>query len=307
MIYAYFNDCLPRNLSIQAYANALEQTARGFRHLHANHPQYKNVLGGIITNSEKSMHLLDGNAITLEQCIRKINDKDIRNLLIAWTANYPETSFFQEEVDEEAILNEDYHLNFDDDRQNAINLILAKYNGAFLFSLNLHPILGVNEVSVQGNNNNVLVNNLYGDKKVNTDFIARIIKEAHNRTLDTHLQIESILQNVVKHNAYDSEYSKLSNIEQTAILERWKEASVKKLLNHFMPDDDIIKKTEGPQKQEKRLGPVYELRVRQPRELRIYFQYVEATYYLLDIKDKTHQDIDIKNAFAKARQLRALK
>jgi putative component of toxin-antitoxin plasmid stabilization module len=67
----------------------------------------------------------------------------------------------------------------------------------------------------------------------------------------------------------------------------------------------VVKKTEGPVKQESLIGPVYELRVRKPREIRVYFQFVNNTYFLLDIGDKTHQDIDIKNAFSKAKSLRS--
>jgi hypothetical protein len=43
------------------------------------------------------------------------------------------------------------------------------------------------------------------------------------------------------------------------------------LLSPFKPDNNVIKKTEGPEKQEKLIGPVYELRVRKPREIRVYF------------------------------------
>lgn len=306
MIYAYFNDCLPRKQSLQAYAKALEQTAKGFKHLYEKFPKDKGVLGGIITNSEISQHLLDGENITLGQCIKKIYDKDIRNLLIAWTANYPETEFFQENVDDEAILNEDYHLAFDDDKQNAINLILAKCNGAFLFSLNLHKVLSVNEVKVHGNSHDVFVHNLYGNDGNNTDFISKTISEAYNSTLDTQSQIDTIIQHYVKHNAYDIGYSKLSTLEQTAILNTWKEARDKGMLEPFMPDNDTIKKTEGPERMEKQIGPVYELRVRKPRELRVYFQHVNKTYFLLDIQDKTHQSIDIKKAFSKAKLLRKI-
>lgn len=307
MIYAYFNDCLPRNLTIKTYANALEQTARGLKSLYDKMPEGENIIGGIITNSEISQYLLDGNNISLEHCLKQINDRDLRSLLFSWMTNYPETAFFKEKIDDEAILSEDYHLIFDDDKQNAINLILAKINGAFLLSLNLHKVLGVSSIEVQGNNKNVAVDNLYGKEKENINFIAQVIKSAYKDTLDTQQQIEAILQKFVKHNCYDTEYSKLSNIEQNAILKRWKEAKEKSLLNPFMPDKDVIKKTEGPEKQERNIGPVYELRVRKPRELRVYFQYENGIYYLLDIKDKTHQSLDIKNAFAKANLLKRQK
>lgn len=307
MIYAYFNDCLPRNCTIKTYANALEQTARGLKSLYDQMPEGENIIGGIITNSEKSLYLLDGKDISLEHCLKQINDRDLRSLLFFWMTNYPETAFFKENIDDEAILLEDYHLIFDDDKQNAINLVLAKINRAFILSLNLHKVLGVNSIEVQGNNKNVAVDNLYGKEKENIDFIAQVIKSACKETLDTQQQIEGILQKFVKHSGYDTEYSKLSNVEQNAILRRWKEAKEKSLLSPFMPDKDVIKKTEGPQKQERNIGPVYELRVRKPRELRVYFQYENGTYYLLDIKDKTHQDLDIKNAFAKANLLRKQK
>lgn len=304
MIYAYFNDCLPRGLAVKAYSMALENTARGFKRLCDNFSGCDDALGGVITNSEMSRYALDGNAVTLEQCIKDIDDRDMRNLLVSWMTNYPETMFFQEEVDDEAILNENYHLTYGADQQNAINLILAKYHGAFLFSLNLHKVLGGNEVKVQGESENVPVNNLYGNEDENVAFITQFVNEAYRRTLSTHRQIEPILQNFVKHKVYDAEYSKLSVMEQTSILDTWKVARDKNLLSPFMPDNDVIKKTEGPEKQEKKLGSVFELRVRKPKELRVYFQFVDDTYFLLDIGDETHQSIDIKNAFAKANSLR---
>ena len=46
MIYAYFNDCLPRNCTIKTYANALEQTARGLKSLYDQIPEGENIIGG---------------------------------------------------------------------------------------------------------------------------------------------------------------------------------------------------------------------------------------------------------------------
>lgn len=307
MIYAYFNDCLPRCLAVQAYANALEQTARGYKRLHQMYGAGSKVLGGIITNSEKSLYTVDGNNISLGHCISQIDDRDIRNLLISWLTNYPETDFFKEETDDDAILAEDYHLTFENDKQNAINLVLAKRNGAFLFTLNLHKTLSVDRIEVHGNSGNELISNLYGNEEKNILYISQIIENVYTKTLGLHKQIENILQKVLTHNVYDAEYSKLSCAEQMAVLTTWKEASDRCLLNPLMPDRNIIKQTAGPERLEKQVGPVYELRVRKPRELRVYFQCVDGTYYLLDIKDKTHQDIDIKNAFAKARFLRRQK
>lgn len=308
MIYAYFNECLPHNLSLSNYVGALAKTAVGMKILHENYADYENMLGGIITVSEKSQYLLGDNVITLEQCIKEIDDRDMRNLLMSWMVNYPVSAFFTANVDEETILNEDYSITFSDgSKHDALNLVLAKYNGNFLFSLNLDKALGENEIEVNGNSAEVRVANLYGCETSNIDFINNIITSAYRRTLDTDQQIESILQKTIRHSTYDAEYSRLSSTEQNAILDTWKDAESKCLLNPFRPDNDIIKKTEGPEKKEKQYGPVYELRVRKPREIRIYFQYVDDTYYLLDIKDKTHQSIDIKNAFVKAGIIRKLK
>jgi hypothetical protein len=305
MIYAYFNDCLPLNLAVRLYSQALEKIARGFKRLHDNLSDCDNILGGIITNSEKSQYILDGNKLTLEQCIKDIYDRDIRNLLVSWMSNYPENAFFKKSVDDVAILCEEFHMTYGVDKQNAINLILAKQNDAFLISLNLHELLGVNQVNVQGTNQNVLVDNLYGEDDSNVEFITNVVRNTIEKDLDTSQQIEAILKNPIKHKAYDTEYSKLTSVEQKAILETWKDANAKHLLNPFKPDNIVVKKTEGPVKQESLIGPVYELRVRKPREIRVYFQFVNNTYFLLDIGDKTHQDIDIKNAFSKAKSLRS--
>lgn len=44
-------------------------------------------------------------------------------------------------------------------------------------------------------------------------------------------------------------------------------------------DNDIFRHTKGYDKKEKTYGAVYELRIRQPKEIHIYFQYVDNTYY----------------------------
>jgi hypothetical protein len=306
MINAYFNDCLPTGLASYNYSQALEQTARGFKRLRDNLSECSNLLGGIVTNLESSQYIIDGDRLTLGQCISNIYDRELRRLLMYWMSYYPETTFFEDCTGyEDAILNENYYIAYDTPA-NAINLILAKNSGMFLFSLNLGRRLAVDQLEVYGESKNVLVENLYGNEDSNIAFITNFLQNEYNKTLDTYSQIDKILKHTVKHSAYDSEYSKLSDIEQTAILNRWKEAEGRKLLNPFMPNDDVIKKTNGPAKDEKHVGPIYELRVRQPRELRVYFQLVDGVYYLLNIGDKTNQDMDIKSSFAKAKTLRKL-
>ena len=54
-------------------------------------------------------------------------------------------------------------------------------------------------------------------------------------------------------------------------------------------------------------GAVYELRVREPKEIRIYFQFVDNEYHVLSMGWKgIDQNADIGQAFERIRQLRQI-
>ena len=195
------------------------------------------------------------------------------------------------------------HLDFP-----ATNLAIAHYNGIFLFTLGINDDLRKNELTLIGSGDKSLsVCNLYSQQPENIAFVEQFIADAENSSLSITGQIDKLLDGRVKRtNAYFQAFNKLGEANQNAILERLKRAKELNLLD-FKVDDDIFKHTSGFDKKEKFYGPVYELRVREPKEIRIYFQYVENMYYVLSMGGKgTDQNTDIAQAFERIKQIRQL-
>lgn len=104
----------------------------------------------------------------------------------------------------------------------------------------------------------------------------------------------------------DELLQKLGVANQQAILDRLKRAQNLGLID-FKVDNDIFRHTSGYDKKEKRYGPVYELRVREPKEIRIYFQYIDNLYYVLSMGGKgANQNADIGLAFERIKQIREI-
>lgn len=75
----------------------------------------------------------------------------------------------------------------------------------------------------------------------------------------------------------------------------------------FKVDNDIIRHTSGYDKKEKAYGVIYELRIREPKEICIYFQYIDEVYYVLSMGWKgTDQNADIGQAFERIKQIRKI-
>lgn len=134
-----------------------------------------------------------------------------------------------------------------------------------------------------------------------------LIIDAENSTLSITEQIDKLFGGRVKRtNAYCQAFSKLGEANQQAILARLNRAKELNLLD-FKVDDDIFRHTSGFDKKEKYYGPVFELRIREPKEIRIYFQYVDNMYYVLSMGGKgTDQNADIAQAFDRIKQIRQL-
>lgn len=191
----------------------------------------------------------------------------------------------------------------------ATNLAIACYNGAFLFSLGIHSDLRENALTLVGTGDKTLsVCNLFSNEQANVASVEQFLNEAENSSLSITEKIDCLLGGKVKRtNAYIQTFNKQGSSIQHAILERLKSAKDLNLLD-FKVDDDIFRHTKGYDKKEKTYGAVYELRIREPKEIRIYFQYVDGTYFVLSMGWKgTDQNADIGQAFERIKQIREVK
>lgn len=303
-MYSYFNECLPRNQVVEQYASALQDTALAYASLKKRH----NSLEGIVSTVEWNSMLMNDEDITLGDCIKKIQNQSVRNLVCSWLKNYPVRDYIDETINEDDLIEQSYTLSIGGTDYPATNLAIARYNGIFLFTLGIHEDLRKNELTLIGSGDKSLsVCNLYSQQPENVAYVEQLIIDAENSTLSITEQIDKLFGGRVKRtNAYCQAFSKLGEANQQAILARLKRAKELNLLD-FKVDDDIFRHTSGFDKKEKYYGPVFELRIREPKEIRIYFQYVDNMYYVLSMGGKgTDQNADIAQAFDRIKQIRQL-
>lgn len=303
-MYSYFNECIPRDNVVEQYAAALQETSRAYALLKGGHPS----LEGIVSTATWSRIMMNDAGITLGDCIMKMGNRTLRNLVCSWLTHYPVRAYLDETIREDELIEQDYTLTVSETNYPAMNLAIAHYNGIFLFTLGVHADLRKNELTLDGaGGKTITVSNLYGNEQSNTAYIEQLIIESENSSLSISEQIAQLLDGRVKRtNAYMQSFSKLGIANQQAILDRLKEAKEKGLLD-FKVDNDIFRHTIGYDKKEKYYGAVYELRVREPKEIRIYFQFVENEYHVLSMGWKgTDQNADIGQAFERIRQLRQI-
>lgn len=303
-MYSYFNECLPRNQVVEQYALALQDTALAYASLKKQHTN----LEGIVTTVDWNSILMSNEGISLEDCIKKIQNQSVRNLLCSWLKNYPIRDYLDETINEDDLIEHSYSLSIEGTDNPATNLAIAYYNGIFLFTLGIHEDLRKNELNLVGSGDKSLsICNLYSQQPENVAFVEQFIIDAENSTLSITEQIDKLLDGKVKRtNAYCQAFSKLGEANQQAILDRLKKAKELNLLD-FKVDNDIFRHTSGFDKKEKYYGPVYELRVREPKEIRIYFQYVDKIYCVLSMGGKgTDQNSDIAQAYDRIKQIRQL-
>ena len=303
-MYSYFNECLPRNQVVEQYASALQDTALAYASLKKRH----NNLEGIVSTVEWNSILMSDDGISLGDCIKKIANHAVRRSICSWLINYPVREYLDETINEDDLIEQSYTLSIAGTEYPATNLAIAHYNGIFLFTLGIHEDLRKNILTLVGAGDKSLsVCNLYSQQPENVAFVEQFITDAENSVLSITEQIDRLLAGRVKRtNAYCQAFSKLGEANQQAILERLNKAKELDLLD-FKVDDDIFKHTRGFDKKESYYGPVYELRVREPKEIRIYFQYVNNMYYVLSMGGKgTDQNTDIAQAFERIKQIRQL-
>lgn len=303
-MYSYFNECFPRDQVAEQYASALQSTAKAYASLKSKHPG----LEGIVSTVDWNTMIMNDAGISLRDCIEKVGSRALRNLISSWLTHYPVRDYLDETINEDDLIEQSYTLSVAEKDYPATNLAIAYNNGIFLFTLGVHQDLCKNELTLKGiGEKTVSVSNLYGDDPANVAFIERLITDSEIISLTISEQIDRLLGGRVKRtSAYQQSFSKLGAGNQQAILDRLKEAEEQKLLD-FKVDNDIFRHTSGYDKKEKFYGPVYELRVREPKEIRIYFQYVDNVYYILSMGWKgTNQNADIGQAFERIRQIRMI-
>jgi len=301
-MYSYFNECIPPNQKLDIYASALQETTKAYALLKKKHT----TLEGIVSTLDLNSMVLSDTGISLGDCIRKIENRTLRTLIFSWFVNYPVRDFLDESINEADLIEQSYTLSIDGTEYPATNLAIAHNNGIFLFTLGIHADLCKNDLILVGTEGkNISVCNLYSNDPKNVSHVEQFISLAETSALSIAEQIDHLLGGrVIRTSAYRQSFNKLGSVNQQAIYDRLKSAKDLNLLD-FKVDNDIFRHTKGYDKKEKTYGAVYELRIREPKEIRIYFQYIEGMYYVLSMGWKgTDQNADIGQAFERIKQIR---
>jgi len=163
-MYSYFNECLPHNQVVEQYASALQDTALAYASLKKRH----NSLEGIVSTVEWNSMLMNDEGISLGDCIKKIQNQSVRNLVCSWLKNYPVRDYIDETINEDDLIEQSYTLSIGGTDYPATNLAIARYNGIFLFTLGIHEDLRKNELTLIGSGDKSLtVCNLYSQQPEN--------------------------------------------------------------------------------------------------------------------------------------------
>lgn len=282
-----FNDCLPPvNLTI--FTEGLSLTLREFNALFL---KGIGIEKAIVTDRLPS-EILYADSVTLQDVLDGINDYDLKKFAHAVFYKYPIGNYFDDNDSE--LLQYNYTLIIDNKHYNALNIAVIEKNGGYLFTPNVHSDVCKNPLEVSIENGSLInVQNLYGEK-VNTNDIEAYIKEVNTQNANAFDKLLSILGNCVYSKNFERSFKSLLPTLQKSILERFMHAIDRKLKSPLYPDNDIVKDVTPDKPKTK----VYELRVRNEDEIRVYFHESNGRVYLssLGFKKNKTQNTDIRNA-----------
>ncbi|UMB60850.1 hypothetical protein MHL31_01225 [Lutibacter sp. A80] len=286
----YFNnECIVGAISKNDIDISLKKTLKQFKEV----VKKTNVLNGIITESlPSSLELMD--SYTLLDAIENIGDRELKRLAFYYFQKFPIENEFN--IEDESIFEKEFSLLLGGNSISTFYLPFISIEKGYSFTLQVHDDLKSHQLELIENNNpndRLIVNNLYGEID-NTEVIKTIIDEIEKLKLSSLEKVKSIIDEVKTHKSFDRDFLKLSPIEQESILTLFNNSKGEKYLFPIKPDKDKIKEVTL----DKSVINVYELRVFNPKSLRVYFSFKETTLLIgfLGTKSSGNQDDDIKFA-----------
>jgi hypothetical protein len=260
----YFNECLPGSVSEKEFVSLFSKTIIEFDTLINRNIGIEK---SIVTEKQPSKIFI--NEINLGKIFDSIVDKSIKNLAFRYFTKSPIGKSF--DIDTDILLSENYMFKDLD----ALNLAIVAMNNGFLFSVAIDYLLKKDKLELCGINNKLGVYNLYGEQ-INTAYIKDYIITENTSKLNTYNQLIAELINPIICSNFKKSFLSEKNEIQQSIIHAFKEARNRNLVSPYYPDTNIIKDV-TPNSNKK--AKVFELRVRYPKELRVYFyESVEKVY-----------------------------
>lgn len=277
----YFNECLPNNTELASFTTLLANSIGEYHQLiQANISVQK----GIVTEKIPSSITFNDN-FTLSTAIEHIEDRACRSLAYSYFTKYPVQDFFKSTYEEE-LLAKEYNLNIDGTQYDALNLALISSVGGLAFTVASHDELKKDILPLVAKNaqSTIEVCNLFGENS-NTQFIHQELVKRNSASLSLFEQLKDLLNKPVYTTGFEKDFLKLSQNNQVAIIDRFRQAIRRNLSSPLFPDTKIVKDVSPSNAK----CQVYELRVYNP-DLRVYFHESPERVYLSSIELKSNPD-----------------
>jgi hypothetical protein len=286
----YFNnECLIGVFTKKDFDISFKNTLEQFKEV----IEKPNVAKGIVTEKLPSLLKLT-DSYTLLDAIDNIQDKALKRLAFYYFRRYPIDE--DVDIDDESLFEKNYSIKLGDDTVETFYLPYISIAKGYLFTIQIHDDLKSHQLELIENNdfsNKLKIDNLYGEVE-NTIVINLIIDEVGKVKLSTLEKVKSIIDEVKSTKSFDRDFLKLSLIEQESILTLFETVKKENYLFPIKPDKHKIKEVTL----DKTTINIYELRVFNPKALRVYFSFHKKVLLigLLGTKSSGNQDNDIATA-----------
>lgn len=284
----YYNECLPPvKVYLNDFATLLGNTIKEFNIL------VKKDIGvepGVILEKEVSQTINCGN--NLKDAILAIPNRELRTLAFEYFTRYSIQHCFNSDGIEDQLLEEDYNL----EEVDATNLAIAKYNDFLLFTVAVDNSLKNNTLQIKGKSKELTIDNFFGENP-NTQYIELQINKINAASLGLFEQLKIELKKTIYSTAFEKAFLAELDEVQKSIIDMFEYARNRGLATPYYPDTKIIK--DVTPNDNKKTARVYELRVYQPKALRVYFFEFENTVFISKLEYKSSYKEDGSSAQTK--------
>jgi putative component of toxin-antitoxin plasmid stabilization module len=270
-------------------------------------PEYKTIrtkyaseVDGVVTPALPEFMTLNQNGFTLKNCIEGLTDRNLKRYAFSVFGKYPAEDYFAVK-DEDGLIENNYYIEINDERYDALNIKLVQENEGFLFSLALHDDLQKNTLVIK-NNDEFFVFNLFGDA-ANTVYIDQRIRELISEKSGNFEKLLFSTGEAIFSARFKDLFDKVPKSVHNAVLGHFSAARRREGVTPFFADGGLVKDV-TPEK-EKDIK-VFELRIFDPVAYRVYFYEAADIVYLGLVEKKPSDKVQsnqIKTAASIIKQL----
>lgn len=299
MTVFYFNNCHPKCNDKELLSNALHNTLKEYQTLKR---EFTDEVDGVVSIEIENLQFDTHN---FKDVIEFLKEKDIRGYAFQLFNKYPLEQFL--DIDN-AVNDEDtYEFIVDEDEKlDAFYLKIAFDNSSSLFSLGIHKSVTENQICIKDSTEgSYCLPNLFGQED-NTNFLRNLIQNEINSKQDNFKNLEQFLDSPVTSSKFKKAYNKSSNLLQKEVINSF--AQVKKLKDANENVSEVLLKNVTPAAEND--IEVFELKIREPQVMRLYFTEHEGKRFLASFEQKplkdtrTNQQSDhIKSAISMLKQM----